>query len=628
MANPATGQTTTSLASPQSIQVPSPQYSHAPLPPDPTAFRLLQLDTTSAGVSYDIVSSNLKNPPPYEAISYRWGSDKIFDTIRVGASYLGITKSVHAILKALAPEAGGSRYLWIDFVCINQKDAFEKDSQIPLMRDVYGKASQVIAFIDEAPQNDGELVAQILPVLSQHLQAIFAAHAGLGGPPENPLQAFPEAGKAFQTLMTNSYWTRVWIIQELVMANKLCIHYGGTVIDWQAFSSATWACRSLFDGVWAITFESSEPGQFARSARGSNLIGNILDLREMIHDDKKELPLADVVLLSSQSLATNPEDKVNALVGLSTSRDDANMKPDHLLSVSRVFARAIACGLADSKFFLLNIAGLWRKTSRPLPSWVPDLSLPSLLWPLDNPASQYCAGGSSEAPQFSLLNDSTTLRIQGVHIDRIRALSSRPLMGIDNYTIEKTDEMTQLEGQRHREFWVMAEDYVPEIYPNGQTRDEALWRTLVGDENFDGSVSGSDWHFPAQDHLGGDYAMFKFAVVASQLEPEQVTGLILLNGLASELHLMPQAIKRICSAMGKKAWARKFAVTDKGYMALVMHGAEVGDSICVLTGSKSAYVLRDGEGGKKKLVSEAYIHGFMSGEAMREPFERIWFTID
>jgi hypothetical protein len=601
-------------------------YSYTSLPPEPTAFRLLKLETTSAGVSYDIVHSNLANPLPYEAISYRWGSDVISDWILIRGSYLGVTESVNAILNALIPTAG-SRYLWIDFVCINQKDAFEKDSQIPLMRKIYGEALQVIAFIGDGPDHDGELVRQILPRLSQHLHASYEAHLGLSPPPENPLQQFPESGKAFHNFLLNEYWTRVWIIQELVVAHKLCIHYGGTAIEWDIFSSATQACRSLLDGVWLITFESFEIGQLVRSKKGSNLIGNILDLREMIHDDKKQLHLADVVLLSSQSLATNPEDKVNALIGLSTCHDNADMQPDHRLSVSRVFGRATVQGLAESKFFLLNIAGLWRQTSRSLPSWVPDLSLPSQIWPLDNPESNYHAGGD-ESPQFGLLNDSATLRIQGVHIDRIKVVSSLPRIDADAYTINDNDEVVRLDGLRHQEFWSIAETYAPEVYANGQTRDEALWRTLIGDENFDGSVIGSNWHFPAQDQLGEDYSIFKLVTLASQPGREQLAYLATLSGMVSLLPMVPQSMKRIFSALGRKVWSRRFAVTEKGYMALVMPGTEVGDSVCILTGSKSAYVLRDGEGGMKKLVSEAYIHGFMAGEAMKEPFERVWFHID
>lgn len=63
--------------------------------------------------------------------------------------------------------------------------------------------------------------------------------------------------------------------------------------------------------------------------------------------------------------------------------------------------------------------------------------------------------------------------------------------------------------------------------------------------------------------------------------------------------------------------SRRFAVTAKGYPALVPERAQIGDHIVVLLGGDVPFVLRPRAEGHWSLVGESYIHGFMDGEALR-----------
>jgi hypothetical protein len=63
---------------------------------------------------------------------------------------------------------------------------------------------------------------------------------------------------------------------------------------------------------------------------------------------------------------------------------------------------------------------------------------------------------------------------------------------------------------------------------------------------------------------------------------------------------------------------RQFAVTKKGFMALVPLGTEERDQICIFPGCRTPYILRRDSGGNGiqggdqcyRLVGEAYVHGF------------------
>jgi hypothetical protein len=55
-------------------------------------------------------------------------------------------------------------------------------------------------------------------------------------------------------------------------------------------------------------------------------------------------------------------------------------------------------------------------------------------------------------------------------------------------------------------------------------------------------------------------------------------------------------------------------VTDEGYMGLVPDEAKPGDFICFIQGTRVPFVLRRSPGGRYRLISECYLHGYMRGE--------------
>src|SRR5436305_4814257 len=52
--------------------------------------------------------------------------------------------------------------LWIDQVCINQKDTAEKAKQVVLMGDVYSNANKVVVWLGQAANGSDELIDLLL----------------------------------------------------------------------------------------------------------------------------------------------------------------------------------------------------------------------------------------------------------------------------------------------------------------------------------------------------------------------------------------------------------------------------------------------------------------------------------
>jgi hypothetical protein len=105
---------------------------------DPHAFRLLDLlpGNGEEQICCELSPNNLALRPGYYALSYTWGSEESPVLIKVNGTPYLIQNNLHSFLFQLRLKKT-RRTLWVDSICINQKDKVEKSTSIPLMRDIY-----------------------------------------------------------------------------------------------------------------------------------------------------------------------------------------------------------------------------------------------------------------------------------------------------------------------------------------------------------------------------------------------------------------------------------------------------------------------------------------------------------
>jgi Heterokaryon incompatibility protein (HET) len=150
----------------------------------------------------------------YEALSYVWnqwplgakqaGENSeitVFGESQPGFKVpFGISWNLARALKYLRQE-DRSRVMWIDQICTNQHKSQgpqELSIQMPRMPQIYGRATQVIAWVGELDE---------LEPLFERANKRYTP-APLTGKEERALLKFAN----------RFYWTRVWIIQEMVLA--------------------------------------------------------------------------------------------------------------------------------------------------------------------------------------------------------------------------------------------------------------------------------------------------------------------------------------------------------------------------------------------------------------------------
>ena len=115
----------------------------------PSSFRLLQIerppDDTNAPCHYSLIQTTLDQAPPYETLSYVWGTTDQSEmvTLRNG-KFLRITKLLKEALPFVERQCS-TGYLWIDQICIDQDDRNERGQQVKLMGQIYSSCSRVLA---------------------------------------------------------------------------------------------------------------------------------------------------------------------------------------------------------------------------------------------------------------------------------------------------------------------------------------------------------------------------------------------------------------------------------------------------------------------------------------------------
>jgi hypothetical protein len=100
----------------------------------------------------------------YEAVSWCWGREKPDQLLRIHENdkvyAFHISKNLKSALWALRKN-DQVRHLWIDAICIDQKNPKERNEQVPRMDRIYGHAESVCIWLGE-PDDESKLAMEFI----------------------------------------------------------------------------------------------------------------------------------------------------------------------------------------------------------------------------------------------------------------------------------------------------------------------------------------------------------------------------------------------------------------------------------------------------------------------------------
>jgi hypothetical protein len=556
-----------------------------------------------------------------------------------------VTKNCELALRYLRKE-NSNRVLWVDAICINQKDNNERGHQVGMMRNVYSKATEVLVWLGESSQemttpdpiaqslaaeeqdttplliletvvekeqNDGNptsvngrpsLNRGSIPVSDLFLDYLHRMvtetrriHSSGQDPQSSPLYQelqsqmyewcygglFTDLCRGFDDIIQRRWWSRVWVVQEVALARSATLVCSNRAAKYDDF----------FDWQDILSQDRTPKGLLTWNL----LSGALRHLQAVAHAHVEQSKPLAVLRWARELIASDPRDIIFGILGLSDNFKSLLPLPDYNKSTAQVFTDVAKrhLNLTKSLDILQHATSTTPNFDRP--SWVPYWS--------DVSAVLYIGPGSIKASRnseaiFSISKDDQNLRVRGQKFDKVKVL---PLADPKAYTRHFLDEQTI-------ESWRMSCNVGFSLtkYPTGEPVGEVVMRTLC-------------W-FSQNATAHGQFSLFSKEMENNFREWHRVlTTTSSLEEYEEQLHIKQNLFSL------EIVWSTPLCTTAKGYLAAVPFTAKVGDCIAVLAGGRVPFVLRP-IGDHYRLVGPCYVHGIMNGEAFPENLDELtWFSI-
>ena len=245
-----------------------------------TSTRLLTLHPATesdATIRTTLEEVNLKDKPSFEAISYTWGKNDTQHSITVNGFTVILRQN---LFQALTRFRGDSlRVLWVDALCISQTDVKEKGQQVQQMGNIFRSADKVLVWLGEHA-DESEALFEPWPWTASR---VFRRLKPIVLDPQDSARIklpaeLERRQRIWSNFMSRPYFTRTWVIQELVLARSLLIHCGDSVTSWDKLIRFDLSGKShpKFDGIpIRVTGESMTSTSTPGNDDFSSLIGRL-----------------------------------------------------------------------------------------------------------------------------------------------------------------------------------------------------------------------------------------------------------------------------------------------------------------------------------------------------------------
>ena len=166
----------------------------------------------------------------YEALSYAWGTAISPCKALIDGLEMPITESLDQGLRRLR-FCDQRRILWIDALCINQRDIQERSRQVQHMAAIYRSAKSVVIWLGEWPNNTA--CSHVYDCQAHWLNMLHKSEWVI------PPQLLPHVLQHYVDIMELPWFRRLWVIQELALARRNPIVLIGSLsTHWSSFSKS------------------------------------------------------------------------------------------------------------------------------------------------------------------------------------------------------------------------------------------------------------------------------------------------------------------------------------------------------------------------------------------------------
>lgn len=601
-------------------------YEYLPLS-TPTSIRVLNLHPCAANsedkqLHCTIEEVSLGSDPVFQAISYTWGENLFPCTLLCGSDTIKITQNLHDALQNFRQPDEELR-IWIDAICINQSDTKEKSHQIPLMEEIYRKASNVLIWLGTESEGSMEVMKYLThigskflerggPILEPKVEQHCEEHGAANKLLWEEVYSDTEMTKKTDVIWTRSWFSRRWIIQEVAFAKQAVLYCGTQKIAWDILAMAA-EVLARFEGDGSQYLNRRTGIGRGASSKGLQNITKLARIRKEIWSSEGATAGRQMHACLEDARGfdcRDDKDRVFALLGIFNHRRKNPFTIEYEKSEAEVFeAFARYCIRESDSVDVLSWAGSSNHAlcgeSVQLPSWVPDWRLP-----FRGPTDMLHGFAAGDKFKTTLEFDETTSELvtRGKLVDRVIVVM--PCVG----------EIEQEELANGAPKWtVFNPSYIGLWYQFLEMRLVETLAFIGRDRQLYSGGGGSVWDVLArtlimdEKEVSFDYKRQIDNVLPENVPddepqpelPDEFTGFrnwiyLKLGDLTGQNRIMRSPdmvmldyeLMTYFSRVVDRSQDRRFYVTRKGYIGLGPKELEANDQICVFAGSRVPHALR------------------------------------
>jgi hypothetical protein len=582
--------------------VESPQPLYLPLV-EAQIIRLVELKPGDQNdpIILRLFVAELEHAPEYEAISYVWGDPKNTLPVLCNGRRLDITVNLRAAFIRVRL-TDRPRILWADAICINQRNVIERSHHVSFMGSIYGNAKKVLVILGEDPDGDAEDVASLVEENANLVSKydlitdmpILAAN--------DPVYDDPR-WKAVAKVAKHVWFTRAWVLQETGLAKDPRVLYGKIEFSYRDLMRlAVWVMRCA-------------PNLTPRA--GVDFYSVHTDWLDWSPDWQKTstYPNEDFLDLLSHArwlACRDHRDHIYAFLGHPLAQsDDGNetiVMPDYSKPASDVYLD-LAMKLVQKQGLrtLSAVENNELMLDEDFPSWVPFHSdVEEVMCSFGIYTDFYYAATAGAVHYSPFVVGSHHLMVRGTIVDVVCVAHRFYASDLADPATLLPQTSPPLQQKALDAIWVTIQDAGTACAYTQEDRLTAFSLTLCA-----GLYTYNSAEDNLPQHCDNFAAYWKLRLQSTS---------------KGELELPVELQERAERGDAEKFWldmrlvceGRSFIFTQKGYYGLGSCIVKPGDVCVVLFGANVPFLLRpiDGEQKRYKLVAEAFIHGFMRGEAM------------
>ncbi|KAM0723418.1 hypothetical protein Q7P37_000404 [Cladosporium fusiforme] len=578
-----------------------------------TGIRLahIQPGSGSRAIAIDLVEDFVTGPDrtSYDALSYAWGGGDREKNVFCNGKRLPVTQTLWEALNRFR-HPSDTVVIWADCICVCQERVRERNAQVKMMGDIFKSARKVVVWLgsDYDDSRAGMMLAkQLLHIaIHQPVSALTPADLETHGLPKRGHKRW----KALALILRRPWFSRTWVVQEVAMNPNVELVLGSLSFTWDELELIVSLLEGQLPQEWhldqAITalelpfsrINRIRLGHLRRSVKQSTEV----PLLPRDHEDQPDQPdLLDLLFMSRDLGASDPRDKIYALLGL--GRHDVS--PDYSMSPYSVYTDFALqmIGMVTNEaakrhtlgqdmnandpevrraMIMLSCAG--RHNQKPcseLASWVPDWSVELKARPFIFGVGRHYSAGGSRLGLFDWSPDGG-LQICGKVFDTIHQVGT---VNLDYINLDFTSSHDDISTWWH------------------EAQTIALTRTVRS--------PGSSAHLDALDALRRDLLICKHGYYTGGEQHSSRNG-TLLDESESPSEPIHSAMRTLVLGPTR---GRVMFVSASGWVGLAPLGSQHGDVVFVGVGADVPFVLRPCENWFE-LVGECYVQGIMDGEAM------------